>query len=102
MTQQVTPKEKEGKWNDSFEINWPNINAPTAILPNVPSLSEINFFLILIQERGNAGAFVTLSTLKILLGNLSTWNHHYQFRVLLQHAVSCQKPHGLSKRLGDQ
>ena len=51
---------------------------------------------------GDIGTFVTLSTLKILLGNLSLWNHHYQFRVLLQHAVSSQKPHGLNKRLGDQ
>jgi len=46
-------------------------------------------------------AFAALSTLKMLLSNLSSWDHHYQFRVLLQHAVSSQKSHGLSKSLGD-
>ncbi len=39
------------------------------------------------------GAFAALSTLKMLLSNLSPWDHRYQFGVLLQHAVSSQESH---------
>ena len=36
-------RHKRGKLKNSLERNWPNISAPAAMLPRVPSLSEMNF-----------------------------------------------------------